>query len=84
MHYIHLILLYYFLLILNSAREHPTKNLYFSKHISISTIYLLQEQRLNPKTYYNQELIMEIFVCTTGNDMNMLAKIQSIIKYIYL
>jgi hypothetical protein len=43
-------------------------------HILFSTIYLLQEQRLNPKNYSNQELIMEICVWTTDNDMNMHAK----------
>jgi hypothetical protein len=31
-------------------------------HISFSTIYLLQEQKLNPRNYSKQELNMEIFV----------------------
>jgi hypothetical protein len=62
MHYIHLIFLSDFLQVLNSARKHPTNNLYFSKHISFSTIYLLQEQQLNPRNYFKQELIVNIFV----------------------
>jgi hypothetical protein len=53
-------------------------------HILFSTIYLLQEQRLNPRNYSNMELIMEICVWTTDNDMNMHAKTQSICKYRYL
>jgi hypothetical protein len=52
-------------------------------HISFSTIYLRQEQRLNPTNYSDQELIMEIFAWTTDNDMNMHEKIQSISNYIY-
>jgi hypothetical protein len=53
-------------------------------YIPFSTIYLLQEQRLNPRNYSNQKLITEIYVRTTANDMNMHAKIQSLSKYKYL
>jgi hypothetical protein len=48
--------------VLNSARKFYTKNYYFSKHKLISTIYLLQKQRLNYRNYYKQVLFMEIFV----------------------
>jgi hypothetical protein len=35
------ILLYNFMQVLNSMEKHPTKNEYFSKHILMTTIYLL-------------------------------------------
>jgi hypothetical protein len=60
------------------------KDEYFPMHISVSTIYSLQERELNPRNYPNQEFIMEFFVWTTYNDMDIDAKIQSISKYRYL
>jgi hypothetical protein len=42
-----LIMLSNFMQVLYSTRKHYTKNTYFSKHILFSTIYLLQEQKLN-------------------------------------
>jgi hypothetical protein len=36
---------------LNVNWNHPTKTEYFPKHIPFSTLYLLQEQKLNPKNY---------------------------------
>jgi hypothetical protein len=47
-------------------------------------IYLIQEQKLNTSNYPKQELIMEIFLWATDDDMNMHAKIQSLSKYINL
>jgi hypothetical protein len=47
-----------FMQVLNSARDVYTKNHYFSKHILFTTISLLQEQRLNPRNYFKQEIIM--------------------------
>jgi hypothetical protein len=49
-----------FMQVLNSAREFYTKNQYFSNHKLFSIISLLQKQRLNPKNYSKQELIMEL------------------------
>jgi hypothetical protein len=43
-------------------------------HISFSTIYSLHEQELNPTNYPKHEFIMEIFVWTNNQDMNMHAK----------
>jgi hypothetical protein len=57
------------------GKEALTKNEYFPMHISFSTIYSLQEMELNPRNYHKEEFIMEIFVRTTNNDMNMHAKI---------
>jgi hypothetical protein len=81
MHYAHLIFLSDFLQGLNSARKFYTKNYYFSKHNLFYTNSLLQEQRWNPRNYFKQELIMNIFVWTNNHDMNMQAKIHSVFKY---
>jgi hypothetical protein len=51
-----------FIQILNSARDVYTKNHYFPKHNLFTTISLLQKQRLNPKTYSKQEIIMKLFL----------------------
>jgi hypothetical protein len=51
-----------FMQVLYSAKKFPIKNYYFSKHILFSTIYLLQEQKLNASNYSKQEIIMRIFI----------------------
>jgi hypothetical protein len=51
-----------FMQVLDSIRKHYTKNGYFHKHILFSTISLLQEQKLNPRYYFEQEIIMSNFV----------------------
>jgi hypothetical protein len=56
------ILLYYFMQVLNSIYKHPTKNEYFPKHILFSTIYLMQEQKLNHNKYFEQDINMRNFV----------------------
>jgi hypothetical protein len=53
---------YDFTQVLNSARDVYTKNHYFSNSKLFSTISLLQKQRLNPRNYSKQELILELFV----------------------
>jgi hypothetical protein len=50
-----------FIQVLNSARDVYTKNHYFTKHILFTTISLLQKQRLNPRNYSKQEIIMKLF-----------------------
>jgi hypothetical protein len=67
-------MLFDFILVLNSARDVYTKNYYFSMHILFTTTSLLQKQRLNPRNYSEQELIMKLFVRATGDDMSMHAK----------
>jgi hypothetical protein len=57
-----LILLSDFVQVLYSARKFYTKKQYFPKHKLVYTISLLQEQRLNPRNYSKQELIMKFFV----------------------
>jgi hypothetical protein len=58
----HLISCFDFVQVLHSARKFPTRNEYFSKHILISIIYLLQEQKLNPRNYSKHEIIISNFV----------------------
>jgi hypothetical protein len=61
---------YDFIQVLHSIRKHSTTNEYFPMHISFSTIYLLQEHKLNPTIYSKQELIMIIFVQANDNAMH--------------
>jgi hypothetical protein len=53
-------------------------------YILFTIIYLLQEQKLNPRDYSKQELIMIIFVQPTDHDINMHAKIQYLILHRFL
>jgi hypothetical protein len=55
MRFMNLIILYYFMQGLNNTREFAGNNYYFSMHILFTTIYLLQEQELNPRTYSEPE-----------------------------
>jgi hypothetical protein len=57
-----LIILSDFMQVLNSIRKHSTKNEDFSKHILFSTIYLLQEQKLKARNYFEQEINMVNFI----------------------
>jgi hypothetical protein len=84
MRFIYLIIFSDFIHVLYSARKLYTKNQYFSNHKLFSTISLLQKQRLNPRNYSKQALIMELLVEATDNGMHMHAKIQNIIKCKYL
>jgi hypothetical protein len=72
-----------FMQVQNSARNVYTKNYYFPKFL-FTTISLLQKQRLNPRNYSMQEIIMKHFVWATGDDMNMFAKFLIICKHRYL
>jgi hypothetical protein len=55
---------YDFIQLLNIKRSHSAKNDYFPMHILLTIIYLLQEQKLNPNKYYEQENKYEEF-CTS-------------------
>jgi hypothetical protein len=55
----------------------------FYKFYTAQGNFLILEQNLNIRNYPRQELIMEIFVLATDNDMNMHAKIQSMNMHIY-
>jgi hypothetical protein len=84
MHYVGLLKLSVFMQVLGIQRKHYTKNGYFPKHTFFSTIYLLQEHRLNSRNYSEQEIIMKNFVQATDHDMHMNAKLQCINMYKYL
>jgi hypothetical protein len=49
-----LTLFYDLIQVLHSIRKHPTKNEYFPMHTLFTTFYLLQDQKLNPRHYYEQ------------------------------
>jgi hypothetical protein len=62
MHFLNLNNLYDFMQVLNSIRKYHTMIKHFYKHILFSTIYLLQEQKLNPNKYSEQEINISNFV----------------------
>jgi effector-binding domain-containing protein len=74
MRFMDLILLSSFMQVLNSIRKHSTKDEYFPKHILFTTIYSLQEQKLNPNKYCEQQIKMSNFVQATEHDVHMYAK----------
>jgi hypothetical protein len=47
--------------------------------ILFSTIYLLQEQKLNYRNYYVQELIMGFFLQATGYGVHLRANFEDLI-----
>jgi hypothetical protein len=49
-----LTILSYFMRGLNSTSEFSTENYYFHMYILFTTIYLLQEQKLNHRNYSKQ------------------------------
>jgi hypothetical protein len=57
-----------------SMRKLYTNYYYFPKHILFTTVYLLQEQNLNPRNCSEQEIILIIFVQATGYKVYMYAK----------
>jgi hypothetical protein len=54
-----------FMKVISSIGKHPTKNEYFSRPILFTTIYLLQEQKLNPRNYFELGIKYEQF-CTSN------------------
>jgi hypothetical protein len=59
--FIHLIIFFGFIQVINSARKFYTKNQYFSNSKLFSIISLLQKHRLNSRNYSKQALIMKLF-----------------------
>jgi hypothetical protein len=62
MHFRILILPSDFMQVLNIIRKHYTNNEYFPKHMVFTMIYLLQEQKLNPRNYSEQKINMIYFI----------------------
>jgi hypothetical protein len=75
---------YDFIQVLHSIRKYPTKNEYFPMHNLFSTIYLLQEQKLNPNKYSEQEINMGNFVESTEYDVHMYATFGGLAFYAFL
>jgi hypothetical protein len=48
--------------VLLMKKRHHTNNEHFPTHILFTRIYLLQEQKLNPRNYSEHKIIMSIFV----------------------
>jgi hypothetical protein len=71
-----------FMQVLNSINK-PTKNEHFSKHILFSTIYLLQEQKLNYRNYYKLKINMSNFVQATEHNMHTYAKFGDFTFYVF-
>jgi hypothetical protein len=69
-------MLFDFMPILNSIKKHYTNNEYFYRHIIFNMIYLLQEQKLNPRNYSKKEIIMSNFVQAKDYDLIMYENIQ--------
>jgi hypothetical protein len=84
MHFVSLNHFYDFILVLNSIRNHPTKNECFCMHILFTTIYLLHKQKLNHGNYFEHELNMGNFVQDNEYDVHMYTKLQDVCKYRYL
>jgi hypothetical protein len=74
MRFMHLIMFSDFMQVLYINRMHPTKNEYFPMHILFTTIYLLQEHKLNHRNYSQQEINMINFIQSTENDVHMYAQ----------
>jgi hypothetical protein len=70
--------------LLNSTRKHPTNNEYFSRHILFTTMYLLQEQKLNPKNYSEQDINMSNFIQAKEYDMIMYSNFQCMNIHVFL
>jgi hypothetical protein len=81
MQFIDLIMLFDFMQVLNIKRKHPIKNEYFPIHILFSTIYLLQELKLNHNNYSKQKINMSNFVQGDEHDVHMYAKFEDFTFY---
>jgi hypothetical protein len=74
-------MLSYFMQVLYSIRKRYTKVGYFPEHIKFIIIYLLQEQKLNYRNYFEQEINMKIFMQATEHDIQLYAKFECLDVY---
>jgi hypothetical protein len=77
-------MLYEFMQVLNNIRKHSTKNEYFPMPILFTTIYLMQEQKLNYINYSKHEINMSNFVQATEHDVYMYAMFGGLAFYVFL
>jgi hypothetical protein len=80
----HLILLSDFIQVLISKRKHSTQDEYFPRHILFTTIYLLLEEILNHRNYFEYEINMINLLYTTNHNVHMHANMQCINMHIFL
>jgi hypothetical protein len=73
-----------FMQVLKSKRKPPTKTKYFPMHILFTTIYLLQEQKLDHRIYSEQEINMNSFIQATKHDVHMYEKFRDFTFYVCL
>jgi hypothetical protein len=73
-----------FIHVLYSITKHWVKNDYFPIHILFTTIYLLQEHKLNPKNYSEQKSNMDNFVQATEHGVHMYTKFGDFMFYVFL
>jgi hypothetical protein len=52
-------MVYDFMQVVSSIKKQITNIEYFPKHILFTTIYLMQEQKLNPNKYYEKDIIIK-------------------------
>jgi hypothetical protein len=84
MHFVTLNVFPDFIQVLDIIKKHPIKTQHFSKHTLFTTIYLLQEQKLNHINYFEKELNIRNFVQSTERDVHMYAKFGGFTFYIFL
>jgi hypothetical protein len=65
-----------FLQVLHNKKRLSIKNYYFSTHIPFITNYLLQKQKLNHNSCYEQKINMIYFIQADGYDRDLHAKFQ--------
>jgi hypothetical protein len=69
---------------LSIKRKHYTKTDHFSRHSLFSTIYLLQEWKLNHRDYFEKEINMGNIIQATENDVHMYSKFGDFTFYVFL
>jgi hypothetical protein len=75
---------YDFMQVLHIKRKHPTKNEYLTMHILFSTIYLLQEHKLNHRNYSTKQINMSKFAQHNEHDMSRHEKFRDLIMYAFV
>jgi hypothetical protein len=73
-----------YLQVLNSKIKHSTLDEYFPSHILFTTIYLLLEEILNHRNYFEQEINMINFICATDHNVHVHVDMQCINMHIFL
>jgi hypothetical protein len=73
-----------FLQVIHIKRCQSTRNDYLPMYILFTIIYLLQEQKLNPRNYSEQVTIIIFFTQANDHYVHMHTKIQYLILHRFL